>query len=275
MHIDLELRNLDQDLVTIEEISITNPAGLHSSIATADRMSIAANDNVAFDTTFNHVSDKKLFQATALHGLIDSCYTISVLYRVAGKENMRVVRLQSKLPAETFASYRDSNAVYVHTYVINMNESYVENQIQFLANKRIATTSEFVHVTEQELALAGLNFRISAYHAVDSLHLELFVVNHSEMELTIDTSKLDIFGDDVPVRLSGFTYTINKVTGQKDAPTIVAKGDRVIVRARGKLQEAPEHLSIGVVNSIKLRNRQKLFQSDLDLVRAGRIATDI
>lgn len=278
MELNLNLHNLDAATVTIKEITFKNATGLTSSIETSSiqNPAIASGKHTVIAATFDHIHDKKLFYETGLPGLVDSTYAISVLYEIQGKENLRALNLVSTLPGERFLAYQKVHATPIHTYLLSGEKSFVEKQKTFLVTNEVSPNSTFVHVTDQEIAVAGLNFKIKCFYKTDSLYTELFAVNHSELELAIDTASLVILVDGRLLQRVHGSLTLDKVTGLRQATAVLAKGDRTSIKMRYKVDRVPKEVSVAIANSLILRNGTHLFHNDLLLRRSPeQRATDL
>jgi hypothetical protein len=121
-------------------------------------------------------------------------------------------------------------------------------------------------VTEQELAVSGLNFRIKCFHMKDSLFTEIFVVNHSDLVVKLDTSKIDMIIDDLSMESADAAVVVEKVTGSKEAVDILAKGDRIIIKMRRKVVDHPDELLLSFSNSFFLTTGKPLFKEDLRMI---------
>jgi len=269
LELKLTLKNLATEKITVTEVSLQNQHGLKSLPESIDNgtWSIAKSEDTTLLLTFNPVNDKLLFQATGLPGLLDSAYHLSVFYSVDGKEGTRVVNLIARMPPEDFLSYRKGYEEPVQIYYLNTANGFAEKQRQFLKTNGSTNTSPFVNITQQEIAVSGLNFRVKCFHLRDSLHAELFIVNHSDMTIRIDTSKLDMIINNIKGGYSPAELRNEKVTGSTDEADILRKGDRTVIRMRKHVAAYPEQLVFTMGNVFFLSDNRPLFNGDLELVR--------
>jgi hypothetical protein len=267
LDLNLGLKNLAPETINISLVMIHNENGMTTF---AEGL---PDKNVGVDTgkdttlllTFNPINEKSLFQNTGLHGLIDSVYTMSVYYTIEGKEGTRVVGLESRMPKDVFFAYRKSHDIPIRIYYFNTSSDFDQRQQQNIKTNTPLHTSSFVHTTEQELAVSGLNFRIKCFHRKDSLFAEIFTVNHSDMTIRMDTSKMDLLIDDQRNKLSETRLSIEKVVGSKDEADILRTGDRSIIKMRSLMHNAPEKLLLAFAESFYLSNDKPLFCDDLEL----------
>jgi hypothetical protein len=270
MELSITFKNVSQEPITINEVSFNNPNGLHTSLEAFahNKLIVNAGEDTTLLTTFEHINDKKLFHDTGLPGLLDSAYVLSVFYTIEGKEGTRVINLRSTMPEKKFLSYRKAHEIPLQLYVLNTANGFDESQRQFLLSGNVTATSPFVHMTEQEIAISGLNFRVRCFHMKASLYTEVFAVNHSEMTVTLDTSKIHMMVDALPVTRTDATLNIEKVTGSKQDVTVLGKGDRVIIKMQKKGQQPPRELLLLLSESVLLPDGRPLFKDDVSLVRA-------
>jgi hypothetical protein len=269
LKLNLSLRSFVPENIFVKEIVLSNLNGMNSL---AERngnkpLSIIANKDTTFQLTFNPINDKSLFQVTGLHGSIDSAYNLAVYYAIEGKEGLRVINLVSRMPMEKFLSYKKIYDIPVQIYYLNVSNGFDEKQRKFLTANSISTeTSPFVHITEQELALSGLNFRIKCFHRNDSLHIEMFVVNHSDMTIKIETSKMELLVDGLASKMVDAELSNTKVTGSKDEADILRKGDRTIIKMQKYVRETPKSLALVIAESFFLTTGKPLFNDNLELI---------
>ncbi|HEY3406521.1 MAG TPA: hypothetical protein VGK59_24200, partial [Ohtaekwangia sp.] len=161
LELDLRMESLTPEKITITEIVLSSTKGLRSldERIAGKTFTIPAKGDTTFLLTFNPVNDNALFQTTGMPGLIDSVYTLDVFYSVDGKQDVRVVKLMSRMPEEVFLAYRKFYSIPVQIYQCNTENAFGEKQRQFLMTSGIIHKDPFVHVTEQEVAVSGLNFR--------------------------------------------------------------------------------------------------------------------
>jgi hypothetical protein len=203
-----------------------------------------------------------------LPGLVDSSYSLSVFYSLEGKEGVRVVNLVSSMPEEMFSLYRKFYDTPIQIYYFNTANGFGEKQRQLLKTNTVMKTPSFVHITEQEVAVSGLNFRVKCFYRKDSVHTEIFAVNHSDMTIRMDTSKIDVIVDGTQGEDSSTQFKIEKVTGSKDEVDILRKGDRVIITMRKYVRDDPERLWLAVAESFFLSTGNPLFNDNLELIRS-------
>ena len=272
LELNLTLKNLLSEKIAITEISLNNSIGIKSLAESlgVQSFSITENGDTTMLLTFKPVNDKELFQATGLRGLTDSTYYLSVFYSVEGKEGVRVVNLVSRMLKETFLVYRKLYDAPVQIYQFNTANDFDEKQRKFLQTNVVSETPPFVHITEREVAVSGLNFRIKCFHLKDTLYAEIFAVNHSDMTIRIDTSKMDMIIDGLQGEISNTQLSNVKITGKRDETDILRKGDRTIIRMRKYVRENPERLWFAFSESFFLATGKPLFNDDLELIRTLR-----
>jgi hypothetical protein len=269
LELNLNVKSLIDKRIVIREVVLNNPNGVNTSdeMIASKTLNIDGNKDTTLLITFNHINDKFLFHATGLPGLIDSIYQVSVFYSVEGKEGVRVINLAYRMPKERFLSYKKLYSTPVHIYYLNPRDGFDEKQREFLKTSLMNKTPPFVHVTEQEVGLSGLNFRFRCFHKSDSLYAEIFAVNHSDMTIRMDTAEMNITIDDLEDAYSHRKLISSKVTGSNAEADILRKGDRVVVTMKRYVRDHPERLRLALTKSFFLSNGNPLFNDNLELIR--------
>lgn len=269
-HLDmrLDLKNLAPETLKLMLVIIQNDNGMPTfAEGLKDKtIKIEGGQDTTLALTFHPINDKALFKTTGLHGLIDSTYRMQVYYTVEGKEGTRVVNLESRMPKQAFLAYRKSHALSVQMYSFKTTDNFDEKQREYLTSTMAAGNPPFVHTTEQELAVLGMNFRMKCFHVNDSLHTELFVVNHSDMTIRIDPTKLDVVvSDGMKDSVSHTDLSIQKVVGSKEEPEILRNGDRALIKMRKSMKTSPGKLKIALKDSFRMSDGKSLFNTDIQL----------
>lgn len=269
LRLTLELEKLTDKKIIVKEIVLNNPGGLNSfpNNVQLKRLPVINDKDTTLVLTFNHINNNKLFQATGLPGMIDSVYHLSVVFSLEGIEGVRTMNLDFKMPEELFLAYKKKYNTQVQVYNLNAAKGFDERQRQYLLKEKITPNSPFVHMSEQELALSGLNFRFKCFHKDDSLHAEIFVVNHSDLTIRLDTTKLNLIVNNAPDSITKL-ISINKVTGSLHDKDILRKGDRVICTLRKHVPESPEKIQLASADCFFLSSGKKFFIEPLELVKA-------
>ncbi len=267
LELTLQLKGLVPEPITVQETIVHNSRGLRSGVVSGIKLPIEKDTTVSH--RFSPVNDAKLFQTTGLPGLIDSVYHIDVFYTIAGKDGVRVINLVSKMRHDTFVAYRKAYAAPVEIYSFDIGSGFDERQRQFLLTKNIASPTPFVHITEQELALSGLNFKLKCFHRNDTLVAEVFAINHSDMTVRIDPSMITLLGPGIESYQDNLT--LEKVTGSKNDPDVLRKGDRASITIRLHAHASPDELKLIVKDAFSGSTGTKLFAEDLKLVRTSRV----
>lgn len=267
--LNLELKKLTARKIFLNEIVLSNPGGLNSNPNNVQfkKLAVTNNNDTTLYLTFNHIPNKKLFHATGLPGTIDSVYRVSVLFSLEGTEGVRTMNLDFTLPFDTFLSAKKKYDDPVQIYNFNTDSGFAERQREHLLNKKIIKSSPFVNISDQEIAVSGLNFRVKCFHQKDMLNAEIFVVNHSDLTIRIDTTKINLIVDSLAKVTAKQEITIQKVTGSIHEKDILRKGDRIIVTLHEFIRDKPKHVKFTVENSFFLADGKRLFTEDLVLMR--------
>jgi len=264
----ITLKNSGSDVVGIQEIVFSTTDGVRS---------LPANGGMPFllkpgtDSTitlkFHPLGDLNLYRATGLQGSLKPVYQASVTYKIAGNDNVLTLALRSQASKDQYADYIQRYKK-VTGYSFNTKAGFNEKQKKYLETLKQITQPPFVYLSEQEIAVSGLNFRFKGYYLQDTLHVEMSIVNHSEFPMKILPEALDVINDstaDGGIKL----VNLQKVSGSTQTPAMMEKGDRVLIHFKKHMKiNSPEKakLTMHLRNAFMLTGRKPLFNDDVQLI---------
>jgi hypothetical protein len=268
LNAQITLKNSGSEVVGIQEIVFSTAEGVRS---------LPANGGIPFllkpgtDSTitlkFHPLGDLNLYRATGLQGNLKPVYQASVTYKVAGNDNTLTLALRSEAGKNQYAGYLQRYKK-VTGYSFNTKAGFNEKEKKYLETLKQITQPPFVFLSEQEIAVSGLNFRFKGYYLQDTLHAEISIVNHSEFPIKIIPEALDVVNDsttDDVVKL----VNLQKVSGATQTPAMMEKGDRVLIQFKKHMKitsPEKERLTMGVRDAFMLTGRKPLFNDDVQLV---------
>jgi hypothetical protein len=264
----ITLKNSGSDIVGIQEIVFSTTEGVRS---------LAANGGIPFllkpgtDSTitlkFHPLGDLNSFRATGLQGSLKPVYKASVTYKIAGNDNVLTLALKSQADKVQYTVYT-KNYKKVTGYSFNTKAGFNQKQKKYLETLKQITQPPFVYLSEQEIAVSGLNFRFKGYYLKDTLHAEMSIVNHSEFPMKIIPEALDVVNDgtdDGGIKL----VNLQKVSGSTQTPAIMEKGDRVLIHFKKHMKiRLPEkvRLTMHLRDAFMLTGQKPLFNDDVELI---------
>ncbi|MDB5014025.1 MAG: hypothetical protein JWQ25_2227 [Daejeonella sp.] len=270
LQLTLNLTNLIQNTVQIKEILISTVDGLKSTSPTFNEKSftLAPNQDTSLSLIFHPVNDMILYQNTELPGILKSQYNVSIVYTIDGKDNDRAVDLVANLPTAAYQQYEKDYQASVQAYHFNTSTQFASRLTAYLNKQKLTSSPAFVHLSDREIAVSGLNFRLKSFQKKDSLYAEILVVNHSDFPIKIDTAKLDFtLGTDNQNKRS-VEILLNKVTGSKNEYDVLRKGDRMLISLKQYRKGIIEgKLILTCKNSILLPTGKSLFLDNIELIK--------
>ena len=268
LELALQLSNLAKEELQVKEIIISTPEGLHSAPVNFNQkaFTLPADRDTSLSLIFQPLNDLVLFKNTEMPGILKSRYTLSIVYILKGKKDSEAIDLKAKIPVEKYQQYEEEYRIPVTAYCFNTASQFSRMQQHYLKGLKLPGNIPFVHLSDQELAVSGLNFRLQSYQKRDSLYAKILLVNHSDFPLKIDTTQLGFVFDGS--RSSQNHIILSKVTGSKEEYNMVRKGDRMLINFRrySKDQNYPR-ITISFKNSFILPTGKSLFYNDLEIVK--------
>jgi hypothetical protein len=267
LELNLALINLLNKKLQIKEIYISTTDSIKSILPLINQKSysLTAYQDTTLSLLFYPVNDKILYQNTDIRGLLKSSYNISVIYSIEGRDERRIIELIGNLKNTTYQNYKNSHHEQIQVFQVDKAIQFTNRLSSHLNQQKLTINPAFVHLSNQEIAVAGLNFRVKAFQKNDSLYAKISIVNHSGFSIKIDTNKLDFKFTELNNHKQ---ILLKKVTGSKDEFDIIRKGERMIVSiTKHQKQWLERNMSLGFKNTFLLPNGKSLFLDDVKLVR--------
>ncbi|MDB5141014.1 MAG: hypothetical protein JWR12_2930 [Mucilaginibacter sp.] len=267
---EIKLTNSADGSIEVQEIVIATDDGIRS-LPTQGFMPFALGKgkDTSLTLKFNPTNDLKLYQMTGLPGNIRSVYTVSVSYKVAGNDNVLSLALKSRSKKNEFIAFNKKNKIPVTGYSFNTKAGFNEIQKKYLETLKQVAQPPFVYLSEQEIAISGLNFRLKTYYQKDTLHAELFIVNHADFPVKIIPDSLDLTSDEKSSLHHTKTITIEKISGSQQDLAMMEKGDRVLIHFKKRMElKIPEktNLSFNIHRAFMLTGKKVLFDQNVQLL---------
>jgi hypothetical protein len=265
----IKLVNSESTAIDIQEIDIETPEGIRSQPQTGSvSFSLKPGKDTSLSLNFHPLNDLILYQTTGLQGDFKPAYTTLITYKTAAGESPASLALRSKAEKGAYQDYTKAHKKILTGYSFNTKTSFNETEKKYLSSLKQAAQPPFVYLTEQEIAICGLNFRLKCYDKDDTLHAELFVVNHSEFPVKVIPDELDIVGGETHPGGSK-AVSLEKISGRQQDQTMMEKGDRVLIHFKKYFKTkiaAAERPVFHIRNAFMLSGKKPLFNQDVELL---------
>lgn len=289
---DIDLSNPGSDVLTISEIEIATAEGLRSLPKTGSTGPITLNpgENKSLSLKFQPLNDLKTNQLTGRNGYFNSLYNLVVTYKardnksIAVKDNGEygnsssypaisgsspaIINMTTTLAPADYKTYLKKYQIKATSYSFNTHSDFTKKQKAYLNGIKQVKQPPFVYVSDQEIALSGVNFRLRSYQERDTLNAEIFIVNHSAFPVKINKDKLDISysGESASLHLQD-AVTVEKISGSKQDLYTVEKGDRVLIRLKKPFKTTAEKVILSFNKAFVFNDQIPLFKDNIELVK--------
>jgi len=264
----IKLTNSGSSTLDVREIVLTTDEGVRSSpINDFLPFQLAEGKDTALNLTFNPTNDLKLYQMTGMQGSLKAGYAVTVSYNAHGQTNLAAIVINARPGKDEFIAYKKKYVKPVTGYSFNTRAGFNEAEKKYLTTIRDVKQPPFVYLSDQEIAVSGLNFRLKSYYRQDTLHAEIFVVNHSDFEVKLDTASLDIVADALPAKSK--TISIEKISGSQQYLSMIAKDDRILIHFKKHVaikSPGTQSLTFKLKKAFILKDKKTLFNQDLQLL---------
>lgn len=266
--VGLKLTNPSSRVITIQQITISTPGGFRSFPETGNIKPIVLDAGKDTLTTlkFKPVNDLKVFMITGKQGYLKPEYKISVFYKVQGDEKMLTMDLNTQITASDYKVYISKYKLPFTGYSFNTETNFAQIQKDYLETLKLSD-QPFTYVSQQELALTGLNLWMKGVCEHDTLKAELLVVNHEAYSIKIVPDSLDfIYKGDTS---SGGSKTIDleKISGSQENKTMMEKGDQVIIHFKKPFKGSHKAIMLFFRHAFVLSASKPLFNDNIELVK--------
>ncbi|MFI5138302.1 MAG: hypothetical protein ACHQIM_10795 [Sphingobacteriales bacterium] len=269
--VQIKLSNAESPALDIQEIIIATDEGLRSiPVAGFDHVLLSQGKDTTLSLKFNPLNNLKEYQVTGMTGIFKPGYVVSVLYKAPGKDSLTSLSLRLQSAKDDYMAYSRKYKKPLTGYSFYTRTDFNERQRKYLTLiLKQAQHPPFVYLSEQEIAISGLNFRLKSYYLQDTLHGELFIVNHGDFPVKIIRDALDITAGSKSLPGEARVISIEKISGAQQNPDMMEKGDRVLIHFKKYLKiENPgkETLMLNLHNAFMLSGKKALFEQDVQLL---------
>ncbi len=265
----LKLTNSGSKPFNVQEILIATAEGLRS-VPESGNVSFLLNagSDSSLSLKFHPLNDLKLYQVTGMLGDIKSVYKLLVSYKTAENDNIKTISLNSQAEKGAYQHFTHQYRQPLTGYLFNTKTGFNKQQSKYLETLKQIIKTSFVYISDQEIAVSGLNFRLKSYLMHDTLHADLFVVNHAEFAVKIMPGVFDIVSAEKSDSSAGKTVRLERLSGMQHDSTMMEKGDRIVIHFKKylKLKTAEEPLTMRLHKSFILTGRKDLFDEDVQLL---------
>lgn len=265
---DIELSNPGSSALTISEIEIATAEGLRTLPKTGSTGSIVLKpgENKTLSLKFQPLNSLKEYQLTGRNGSFKSLYNLVINYKTEDNK-LAVTSMTTTLASAEYKAYLDRYQVKATSYSLNTMSDFTEQQKAYLSGIKQVKQPPFVYVSDQEIALSGVNFRLRSYKGRDTLNAEIFIVNHSGFSVKINKDNLDIIypGESPSTHLKD-AVTVEKISGSKQDLYMIEKGDRVLIRLKKPFKTTSEKATLSFNKAFEFTDHIPLFKNNIELI---------
>lgn len=270
LSLQIKLSNIESKAIEIQEIAVNTPKGSNSLPTTAFApFLLKQGKDTTLTLKFTPFNDYKLYQVTGMHGGFKPVYNIAISYKLTGSTGISTLSLKSGAEKDQYLAYSKKNITPVIGYSFNTMNGFNERQKKYLETLKQVPHPPFVFLSDQEIAICGLNFRLKNYYLKDTLHAELFIVNHADFQVKIIPDALDITNDGKLLPGETKTVTVEKVSGTQQNLAMMEKGDRVLIHLKKHMKvndHGDEKLHFHINKAFILKGDNALFSEDVQLL---------
>lgn len=227
--VTVKLQNPGKENVYVEDITIETAEGYQAK--SLDQQSYAFILNAGADTTIHlqvkPINNFELYMLTGESGKFKPLYYCFLFYKDDKTKNRGSIKTQLNISAKDFADYNKNYKQSVTAYKFHSTTKFTEDQKNYL--QPLLKTVPFVYLSDQEIALAGLNFRLQTYTKGDSIYVSLFIVNHADFSIKINPDLFDIIVGNLPGEKRAGKVELEKISGAMIEANMLRKGDRAVI----------------------------------------------
>lgn len=265
---DLELNNPGKEPVTISEIEISTLEGLRTIPKTGSIGSIILQpgEQKAVSLKFHPLNDLREYQLTGRNGYFKSNYNLLI----TSKTNQDIpplytIMMASLVPSD-YSAYLSKYKTSSTSYSFNTKSDFTKRQKAYLTTLQQIKQPPFVFVSDQEIAVSGVNIRLNSYCEHDTLNVQLFIVNHSGFAVKMNKDKLDFLFSNKLLSAQPKEIKVVKVSGspQKD---LIDKGDRVLIHFKKYFKNPDDKAVLSFNKAFELSDKVPLFKNNIELVK--------
>ncbi|MDR3693589.1 hypothetical protein [Mucilaginibacter sp.] len=266
----LKLSNSGSAPIDFQEMEIATPEGIRSGPAAGfEPFSLANGKDTTLNVKFKPVNDLRLYQVTGLAGNFKGAYTVSIGYNAAGNDVSKSLVLQTTIDKTEFTAYIKENKNLVTGYSFDTKTGFNDSEKKYFKAVIPAVKSPFVYLSEQEIAVSGLNFKLKTYDKQDTVYAEFSIVNHADFPVKVIADSLNIMLINKAGADEKAIIKIEKISGAQNDVNMMEKGDRVLIHYKKHMKlpaTGGETLTLHLQNAFILSGRKRLFNEDLKLL---------
>ncbi|KIO75834.1 hypothetical protein TH53_18235 [Pedobacter lusitanus] len=264
---DLELKNPGNDLLTINDIELSTPEGIRSIPETGNMGSIVLKpgENKAISLKFHPLNDLREFQLSGRNGYFKSGYNLLINTKSDQDSSPSMLTIPAKLTEPEYKTYLTKYKIPATSYKFNTKTDFTAKQKLYLSNLKQLKQSPFVFLSDQEIAVSGINIRLSSYCEKDTLNAKLFIVNHADFPVRINPDHLG-FGYTGESSTDLTNVKVIKISGSQEK-NLIDKGDRVLIHLK-KYFKNPDNKAVLSFNRVfEFSNGTPLFKDNVELIK--------
>jgi uncharacterized protein YcfL len=269
LNADLKLTSAGDKSIDVQEIVVSTIDGLRSAPEIGNiGFTLKPGTDSTLSLKFKPLNDLQLSRVTGMEGVLKPAYTVLVTYKVQNSYTPQTISLKSKAVQRAYFNYTGKYKKTVVGYSFNTKNGFNEKQKKYLETLKQVNQPPFVYLSEQEIAVSGLNFRLKSYYLNDTLYADFFIVNHADFPVKFIPHAFDITnGKTEPGNIK--TLTIEKISGAQQDQTMMEKGDRLVVRFKKYLKSptpGKDTLTLYIKKAFFLTGKKPLFNEDIQLL---------
>ena len=266
----IKLSNTRSKDLEVQAIAVSSTDGSNSQptfVSTPFLLKQGSDTTLALK--FNPFNNYKLYQVTGMHGNFKSAYDLKITHNVPGSDLLFITTQKSVADKDQYLAYLKRYTKQVTGYSFNTTNGFVEKQREYLKTLPQLPQPPFLFLSDQEITISGLNFRFKNYHQQDTLHADLFIINHSDFLVKINSDAFDINAEGQSSFKQAKTVSVEKVSGTRQNLSMIEKGDRVLIHFKKYMKiNAPstKHLQLQITRAFLIKGDKPLFKDDIDLL---------
>jgi hypothetical protein len=261
---NITLTNIYSLPVHIYNIELKTDEGLWAtSPQDAERYEILPNKDTVLSFSFTPVNNAELFKTTGLRGKLLQHYTMVINFEVDGEKYQ--LNVENTADKEEYYSKVEVKKDTFYVFTIHNDSQFVNSQKDYEKSMSdLKKESDFVYVSENEIAVSGLNLKFHSYIAKDTLYAEIGAINHSKFDVLLDTNNLGITNSCDSKKI----LSVRKQVGLEvdDELLKLRTSDRMRVRYKHYCTKLMSNdLKLRLKDLFKTKNNQSLFFGDIKL----------
>lgn len=266
----IKLENTGAKQINIQEIVVSTTKGIRSAPDSENMsFSVKPGKDTVLSLKFHPINDGELYRIAGMRGGLQPVYSLSVTYKTEDNNDVVTLPVTAKADPGEYTAYSRKFRKAITGYSFNTKAGFNEREKHYLQTLQLGGQQPFVYLSNQEIAVSGLNFRLQSYQLNDTLHAQLYIINHSEFPVKIVPADFDITDDKAGVPGAKFVR-LEKISGSRQDLSMMEKGDRVLIHFKKPMKtqdSGKEHLSLHLQKTFMLTGRKNLFNEDVQLVQ--------